>query len=459
VTRRASATRSRRLLAGASLLLLATACRREPAAPRAVVIVIVDTLRADHLGVYGYRRPTSPQLDRAAQSARVYRRAHSTSSWTLPSIGSILTGLMPSVHGAGGPLAAPPPPRRGAKAVQPLRDDVTILPAQLAARGWATGAFLNNSWLQPRLGVARGFATYDAAPATQLSNRSADDTVRQALAWLGGVGDRPFLLVVHFFEPHLAYRPPPELRDHFTRGIPSRLRYGAITMSAIRRRLDRLTDADRAFITAAYDEEITAVDRGMAALVRGLRELGRWDDSLVVFTADHGEELFDHGGFEHGHTMYEELLHVPLVVWGPGVRAGSEEAPVSLADVVPTVLQSVGAPLPRGLAGSSLWANLRSGSPPRRRILLAEGCLYGPYRRALLRWPLKVVATDGQGPSLFDLAADGGERRDLAAARAPQAAAFAAELDRRLPRVARATEGVQLTPEAVEDLRSLGYVH
>jgi len=456
--RRGTAAAAARTVLAVSLVLLAGNACRKPAAPRAVVIVVVDALRADHLGLYGYRRPTSPQIDRAAREARVYLRAHATSSWTLPSFGSILTGRMPSVHGAGGAIDTPLPVRRGAKAVRPLRDDIAILPALLAAHGWATGAFLNNSWLQPRLGVARGFATYDAAPATQLKNRSADDTVRAAMAWLDTVGDRPFFLFMHFFEPHVGYRPPEPLRGRFTRGIPSHLPYGAITVSSIRRRLGRLTDADRAFITAAYDEEITAVDDGIARLFQGLRERGQWHDSLVIFTADHGEELFDHSGFEHGHTMYEELLHVPLVVWGPGVRAGSVETPVSLADLTPTVLEAAGFAVPKQVAGSSLWPNLHAGAPVRRRALFAEGSLYGPYRRALLLWPLKVAVTEMGPTSLFDLGADPLERHDLASTHAEQAAALAAELDRSLPRQPRADKGVQLSPESVEDLRSLGYV-
>jgi arylsulfatase A-like enzyme len=452
---------ARAVAVAACALLAAAACGRdEERPPRGVVLVVVDTLRADHLGLYGYGRETSPALDRAAREGRVFRRALASSSWTLPSFGSILTGTRPSIHGAGGRIAPPPGSDPSLKWARPLREDLPSLPALLAERGWKTAAFLNNSWLLPHLGVARGFETFDAAPATQLRNRSAQATVDAAFRWLDSIGEeQPFLAVVHFFEPHVGYRPDPGVRGRFAAGIPTRLRYESISLSAMRRRLPRLTDADRSFVTAAYDEEVLTADLAVERLFGGLRERGLWDESLVVLTADHGEELFDHGGFEHGHTMYQELLHVPFVVWGPGVAAGSDDAPVSLEDVAPTVLAAAGMEVPAQVTGRSLLRGLRGAEPPGRRTLVAQGALHGPDRRAILRWPMKLVATAGAPPQLFDLRGDPGERRDLAAGSPALAAALLAELDRLSASGAGGGgEAVELPPEAVEELRSLGYV-
>ena len=446
-------------LAAGSLLALAACGREAPGPPGGVVLVVVDTLRADHLGLYGHDRETSPALDRAARRGRVYRRAFASSSWTLPSFGSILTGTRPSVHGAGGRIARPPGSDASLKWARPLSPDVPSLPALLAERGWATGAFLNNSWLLPHLGVDRGFGTYDAAPATQLRNRSADATVEASLAWLDSVRERRFFAVVHFFEPHVGYRPHPSARGRFAAGIPTRLRYQSISMGGIRRRLSRLTEEDRSFIRAAYDEEVLTTDLALGRLFDALRERGLWDRSLVILTADHGEELFDHGGFEHGHSMYQELLHVPFVVWGPGVRPGVDDSPVSLEDVAPTVLAAAGIEIPPPVTGRSLLPNLREGTALGRRTLVAQGALHGPDRRALVRWPMKLVESVGAPPGLFDLRADPGERSDLAPGKAALVRAMSEELARLSAAGAEGGEPVELPPEAVEELRSLGYVN
>ena len=452
-------------LLAACLLLLSGGCARPDPTPRRVVLIVVDTLRADHLGLHGYGRATSPALDAAAAEGRVYRRAMSTSSWTLPSFGTILTGTLPGVHGAGGRVPPPPGTPRAMKWARPLSAELPTLPSLLAEQGWATAAFLNNSWLQRHLGVDRGFQVFDAAPASQARNRSAEDTLDAAFRWVDSVEQDPagpdrWLLVVHFFEPHLGYRPAADARGRFTTGIPTELRYNSIVMGPIRRQLGRLTEHDREFIAAAYDEEILTVDRSIGRLVAGLRERDLWEGSLVMLTADHGEELFEHGGFEHGHTLYQELLHVPLVVWGPGVRRGWEEALVSLEDLAPTILEAAGLAVPPAMTGRSLWANLRSAEPLPARSLVAEGILSGPEQRALLRWPMKLVESVRAPPKLFDLRADPGERHDLAPRSEAMVRGLAQQLQRLSPgsKSGEAGEAVELPPEMVEQLRSLGYV-
>ncbi len=188
----------RRVLS-AALLLCATGCL--PAArPESAVIIVVDTLRADHLGLYGYARPTSPEIDARAASGLVFDHAYSTSPWTLPSFGSLFTGHWPSEHLAGLRVSV-----EGANSFTPLVPTFPTLAELLSVRYWATGAVVNNPFLAAGSGIERGFDRYDYADA----QRRADASVDAALAWLAGRGDQRFFLVLHLFDPHLPYDAPP----------------------------------------------------------------------------------------------------------------------------------------------------------------------------------------------------------------------------------------------------------
>lgn len=437
--------------AGAAAALLAAvaalpaACGRPR--PDSVLLVVVDTLRPDHLGAYGYERPTSPALDDWAAEGRLFERAYATSPWTLPSVASILTGLEPARHGAGGPRAD-----TEKRSFTALADGVGTLAEWLAADGWATAAIVNNPFLHEKFGVARGFESWDYAVAGRTRSRRADEAVDAALTWLDGVGERPWLLVLHLFDPHLAYDAPAPYLGRFTGGEPPAERRRR--PSWIRERV-RQGDFDLAPLAGAYDEEILFVDGQLERLRRGLEERGLAGRTLVVLTSDHGEELGDHGGFEHGHTVYDELLRVPLVLIGPGVEPGRSREPASLLDVAPTILEALGREVPRELPGASLL-----GPRPRARTLVAERTLYGEEEKAAIRWPWKLLwAPRSDEVRLFDLATDPGERADVAA-REPEVAARMKALLETLERVGARTQGgaAALDAETERELRSLGYV-
>jgi arylsulfatase A-like enzyme len=221
-----------------------------------------------------------------------------------------------------------------------------------------------------------------------------------------------------------------------------------------------LDAAERAFVAALYAEEVAYVDLQVGRLLDALAARGLFERALVVFAADHGEELWEHGDFEHGHSLYGELLQVPLVFWAPGLAPRRHAAPVSLVDVLPTLLDALSLPLPEGLDGVSLWPALARGTDPPLRELVAHNTLRGHDRQALLAWPWKlVVDAEGGAPELYDLAADPGETRDLGAAEPERAAQLLARLRERLPpgAPARARE-VELDPELRRELRALGYV-
>lgn len=461
----------RRVFTTAVLLLAAVAagCTSGPpageapgAAADAVVLIVVDTLRADHLGAYGYdARPTSPELDRWAGRGLLFERAWAASSWTLPSFGSLLTGRLPSAHAVGTEVADDSGADfmvAAARNFVSLPEGIATLPEMLGAHGFATGALLSNPFLDPGFGLGRGFAYYDNYPASNADLRRAADTVDQALAWLDGHAGHPAFLLVHLFDPHLDYDAPPPFRGRFT-GTAGDFDLPVANLWPIRNRIAELGAAERAFIAAAYDEEIATVDAELGRLLAGLQQRGVLRRGLVVLTADHGEELFEHGGFEHGHAMYEEVLRVPLILWGAGVAPARDDTPVSLIDVAPTVLAAAGVDA-GDLPGVSLLDADRDRRPA-QRDLIAERLLYGPETKVIVRWPFKVIARAKTGSTLlFDLQADPGERHDLAAERPEQVRELLGALAEKLAAAAAlgAAAGVELDDQLLRRLRALGYI-
>jgi arylsulfatase len=449
--------------------------REDSAAPARqhgpVVLIIVDALRADHLGTYGYRRrPTAPNIDRWAESGLVYEQAWSASSWTLPSFGSIFTGYLPSAHGAG--IEVESDSALAFRGVEGhnfviLPESVPTLAAMLRGAGFATAGFVANPFLHPNFGFGRGFDHYDHDDGGNAGARLAAKVIDRALEWIDGrPDDQPFFLMVHLMDPHLDYDAPAPFGGRFTREIEGDFELPVEALWPIRGRAARIDAAERDFISAAYDEEIAYVDAQIERLLEALSQRGVTEDGLVLLTADHGEELFDHGGFEHGHSMYEEVLHVPLILWGAAVGAGRASTPVSLLDVAPTMLDAAGvaAPMSSGADGNLPGISLLDPDSVARagqRTIVAERLLYGPATKAVLRWPYKaIVEVDGGAAKLFDLQADPGEHDNLAQQRPEQLAALLTEL---AERVARA-HALGVAPQAPIDelllhrLRALGYI-
>jgi arylsulfatase A-like enzyme len=439
-------------LAGLGVALAAPGCGGEAPRARSVVLIVVDTLRADHLGAWGYARPTSVELDRRVAQGALFERAFAPSSWTLPSFASLYTGLWPAAHGVG---REPGSDGRFTSLGPGLRPLAEIL----AGHGFATAAVANNPFLHPGFGLARGFADYHYVYGNLERQPRASQIAWAGLRWLDARDpSRRFLLVLHLFDPHLTYDPHPSVRGTFTSGYRGPLALPLTGFGGANAGWAPRDPADRAFVAAAYDEELLFVDRQLARLFAGLDERGLRDETLVVLTADHGEELFEHAGFEHGHSLHQEVLHVPLVIWGPGVRPGRVEAPVSLVDVLPTLLDALGLPPAPGAAGVSLWPLATRRDPLPERALLAEGTLHGPERRALVRWPWKLLEVDGGAPRLFDLAADPAERSDRAAAEPERLRALAAELAGLRAGPAAAAPAPELDDAAREQLSGLGYL-
>jgi arylsulfatase A-like enzyme len=356
-----------------TLAVLFVGCNRDrkPVDERAdVLLIIVDAARADHYSAYGYAQATSPRLDAFAREAVLFERAYAHSGWTLPSIATIYTGLHPHEHRAVHNGAAE-------RSFGRIDEQTPTLASLFASQGYATGGFVNNTFLEPIFGMGQGFEHYDCVGASNQEHRSAGDTVEAALAWLSELPEeRPVFLVIHMMEPHTNYDPPAATRGRFTGdGEPpvevpfaSPETIGALIMGET-----IPTEEQQRYIRLLYDEEILAADLAFGQLLDGWPKRGR--DRWTAFTADHGEEFWDHGGFEHGHSLATELTRVPLVVQAPGWAPAVVSTPVQQTDLFRTLVDVSAAPRPEGTHGEPLLAVIRGEVPA--RPVLQEDRLYG----------------------------------------------------------------------------------
>ena len=470
-------------------LLSTLSCESPPAAgPRHVVLIVVDTLRQDHLGGYGSPRSASPNLDALATDGVQFRRAYAPSPWTLPSVVSIHTGLYPGSHGV----------------IDPARElvpEATTLAEILKGAGYRTAAMVSNRILQRPLRLDQGFDVYLESEVGEAGHVSTDGITDQALATLDdfAAGDDPFFLFVHYFDPHSPYE------RHAVIGYAAesagRLRGGEL-IGELRNMMDTMTAEEITFVRDSYDEEVRWTDRGIGRLVDGLRERGLLDETLVIVTADHGEEFLTRGWIGHTRSLYEELVRVPLVVRDPrrsGRRAVVERA-VPLVGVTPTVLELLGVGAGEGGAGIAGGAGgagsaaggsdaERSGaasprfqaesfaadvlaprSEPDAEVFLEvdytpldpKNAVRRTYKKGLIADGWKTIRDDSTGVvELYELATDGGEQWDRGNALPELKKRMAERLeDWVLESRAQPLEAGmrRLTPEQLEQLEALGYV-
>jgi len=388
-----------------------------------VVLVGIDTLRADHLGCYGYSRPTSPRIDALASEGVVFTTAVASAPWTLPSFASILTGLLPSHHRAG--EGTPP-------YVSALDATHDTLGTVLQRAGYRTASFVSNVWVGRDVGLDRGFDVHAFDPAPSA-------TMDRALVWLSEHSAEPFFLFVHLFDPHAPYTPPPEharlfsapgYEGPFRTAFPTVWANGAPVMKVD----PTWSAADRARIVDLYDGEIHYADSLVGRLLDTLRALGVTERTIVIVVSDHGEEFFDHGQLGHSHTLYDELLLVPLVIRFPSAQhRGRVTRQVRSMDIFPTILDALGRPLPPGLDATSLMPLVvrhDDGAAPAPAF--AEFPSQGPDPGAkALRLPReKIIAFPVTGiTSYFDLVHDPGEHRNVAIQHEERVRALSAVLD------------------------------
>ena len=433
--------------------------------PLNVLLLTIDTLRADHLGVYGYRRPTSPHIDAFARRAVVFDQAYTYWPKTRGSFVMMFTGLVPS--------------RNGYSKQHPLVLDFnTTLAEALHAAGYATVAVVDNPNVAAQYGYDQGFERYretwtEAALDTEVKRSQAitDDGV----AFLAAAPrDRPFFLWLHWVDPHAPYSPPPPFDTRFLDAEAERgPRLASVDgfHSGVRREW-AVPGRDRlGFYVAQYDGEIASVDARVGRVLAALDAAGLRERTLVVLTSDHGESLGEHDYyFDHGENLFDPGLRIPLLVALPGgVEGGRSASLASTLDLLPTVLDAVKLKFPPELAGRSLLPLLAGGEGGAAPRLYAQN---ERHLAAAFDARHKVVATPGAGGptfALFDREGDPGETRDAGRAQPEALRAGRRDLELFLERAERewgktrarvgdAPGERRPTREACEQLRALGYV-
>ena len=429
-----------------------------------MLVISIDTLRADHLDAYGYERETSPSLTRLARDGALFENSYSQSSSTVPTHASLFTGRFPFQHGAYHVGLA-------------VADDEVTLAELFSQAGYRTFAAVSSVRFRGKTGFDQGFDVFERFDGLEKNDRSAAVTTR-VLEWIAA-DDGPWLGFVHYFDPHQPYAPPEPWRTRWHAGLPRPQPDGTSDYLYFFDGPDKKVPPDvLAYLRALYDGEIRFLDVQLRRLFASLAPLAPeagGSGTLIVITSDHGEEFKEHGGLSHSRRLHEELVRVPLIFWWPErISAGTVVSrPVQTVDVLPTVLDLAAVPRPQGLAGRSRAAEILSpghapGEPPDVRPagdpVLAQ--------IAESRWALtaeldggrfKYVARDDAPHRLFDLATDPGERRDLLHEReevATKLRALAVEIGVDAAARTRAPESrLEPVPEALrERLREIGYV-
>ncbi|HYN19335.1 MAG TPA: sulfatase-like hydrolase/transferase [Thermoanaerobaculia bacterium] len=390
-----------------------------------IILISIDTLRADHLPAYGYRGVETPAIDRLREDGILFEKAYSPTPLTFPAHSSLLTGVLPGVHGIRDNVGYRLDPQKIEKGELPF------LPQLLKAQGYATGGAVSAYVLQGKAGLKTGFDFYEDSVEFRTNiglggmQRPGTETLRLSLEWVRSVRDRPFFFFFHIYEPHTPYTPPE----------PYASRYAS-----------------------KYDGEIAAADHIVGELLKALKDFDVYDKAIIVLLSDHGEGLGDHGEEEHGVLLYEEAIRVPLLLKLPGsqLSGSTVSKPAQLTDVAPTVLSLLGLDVPSALHGVSLPTLLGPEAPVRR--IYSETF----YPRLHFGWSELASLIDGRqhyiegpDPELYDLAADPKEKRNVLAGERRLFAEMIRELekyDRRLEAPSAVDE------EARQAMLALGYI-
>jgi arylsulfatase A-like enzyme/Flp pilus assembly protein TadD len=388
-----------------------------------IILISIDTLRADHLPIYGYGKVKTPAIDALAADGIVFEQAYAHSPQTLPSHASILTGQLPFETGVRDNIGFT------------LRGDQDTLASRLKGAGYITGGVVSAFVLRKETGIARGFDFFDgemplAAPDMPMGQvqRSGSDSLAIATRWMQGLDTSKFFLFFHVYDPHTPYAPPERFRQY-----------------------------------EPYDGEIAYTDEVVGQLVAWLKQRGWYDGATIIFLSDHGEGLGDHGELEHGLFLYDSTIRVPLVVKMPNGAGGGRRvaSPAQHIDLVPTVLEWAGVPRPSVLRGRSLQPVLEGTGPLADIAGSYAEAFYGRYH---FGWSELYSMTDSRyrfikapRPELYDLQGDRSETKNLAAERPAVVSAARAEIERLIAGVKMQAPG-QVTKEDLERLQALGYV-
>ncbi len=396
------------VLRGTGLFEPIRAVTKASGKPRAknFVLILIDTLRADRLSFYNKQtRVRTDYLDRLGKESMIFDRALAPENWTKPSVASLFSGLYPDTHHTQDDR-------------DKLPDSIVTTAEHLSTLGFATAGFVANGYVSSKFGFKQGWATWTNYVREHKANR-AKYVVEDAVSWLESrPTDKPFFLYVHTIDPHVPYIPPRKYWSLYDSGRyqgPVQPTQTAKLLEKVKTRKIRLTERDKIRLEALYDGEITYHDDQLVHLHEALEKHDLLDDTLVVVTSDHGEEFFEHGSVGHGHSLYEELLHVPLVFRLPGSKEGEGThslAEVNLVDVMPTACEILGVECPGGIEGTSMVPLLKGA--PRIGFPSVSFSIFLNGQRAARMGRYKFISK-GLNPSLYDLKTDPRETHNLAA--------------------------------------------
>ncbi len=490
------------MLIGAAVIIAAGIyyAARPPPARDNIILIVIDTCRADSLGCYGSNAGATPNLDKLAADAVRFDQAFGHAPWTLPSVVSLLTSTYPTIHGA---LGKQWKMDRFTK----VREGIPSGAEALRSAGFRTHAIVNAVFLDPALGLARGFDTYDFDPATNVKVRRADRCVDRALELLRqNRGERNFLLL-HVFDPHLRYDPPPEWRRLFVgdySGPYSRMHPRQLDVQVSQMMPSHTgtpggelipSPPEQRFLRQLHLAEVAFVDAQLGRLFDVLRTEGMYDRSTIVVTTDHGEEFWDHGRFEHGHSLYDELIRLPLIIKPSGrgseatmsgaAREGARSGrvvgeQVRQIDIMPTLLELAGVERPATFMGESFAGALAPQPRPiQPRDVYSEEPHYQNFdfphgQQSSPRFYNELISLRADGykyiidlstgtRELYHVAVDPGETRNLADEQPQKAAAMCERLIPFATELLKRAEGLppaslfDMHKDYFDTLKALGY--
>jgi len=469
-----------RAAVASAIAALAFSCERGDPAPSApphapprcpnLLVVTIESLRADHMDWLGYPRATTPALDALARESLDFPRAYTVTSWTLTSHATLFTGLYPGAHRVREPRDA-------------LAPSATTFAKLLTEKGWQTAGVVSGPYLCKPYGLDLGFETWDdsiAPDADHLDREPTDPKMEAAVRRFLDAGRdpaRPFLLFLYFWDPHYAYLPPPPFDAQFVPAGAQKVdltdyeRNIKVNATMPRPQLD--------YVVSQYDGEIRATDESLGRIFALLRERGLWDDTALVVTADHGEEFFDHGQKGHKNNLYAESLHVPLLVkpakGTPAAAPRRDERIVNGVDLFPTVLELAGVDYDGPMHGRSLLGDDAPERPTFHELVTSwyfttpgsEKLTRRSDRWSAVRSGDRILFTidfhDGRKERrLYDLSANPREQKRLddpasADALALRLEKFHGDMERLAGKLAE-PERADLTPEQEQRLRAMGYL-
>ncbi len=436
-----------------------------------VLLIGIETLRADHVGCFGYSRNTTPALDAIAKEGVVFSKVMATSSWTMPAVMSVLTSLYPEVHGT-------------TNYDRKLPEDVTTLAEVLRENDYKTIAFVSNPTLDGRHGFYQGFDLYDDFSVwlgfgKLIGGPNADPNLdvhqiptnkpltRAALRWIEQHHREPFFMFVFYFDPHYDYIPPPPFDTMFDPNYDGSVDGRGIVQEP--RKSNRPPQRDLDHIIALYDGEVRYTDSYVSKLLNAFARFGILDQTLVVIFGDHGDEFYEHGSTGHAHTLYNELIHVPLVLkWPSMIPKGKRiDALASQVDIMPTILDYLEVQHKQAVQGTSLRGLIEGSVRQVHDFVFSGG---RAHRCAVIGSRNKMILNPGAGArEFYDLVNDPREQNNIH--QAEESSALVASFEHYLERWSSENEklaalfprgsdfeGVQLDELRLKQLKALGYI-